>query len=206
MMQLSSIQSRMGQPFSVSSASVKFQALTLEVGKPLPCVIQQQTDGKGNISERRLLQKQLKREMSSVETIVRNWIQDRQAQIDKITQGLNIKLKLMTEEDYNFHYTDAKRRKRERTFSDAFPGSIPTAARLGMKLYHVDESTQKETKMQVRWPGNNPDGPLYPLPFQDWAESYILKPKNLYDALSKALKMAVANIGVENNETYEDKN
>ena len=59
--------------------------------------------------------------------------------------------------------------------------------------------------MQVRWPGNNPDGPLYPLPFQDWAESYILKQKNLYDALSKALKMAVANIGVENNETYEDK-
>lgn len=204
-MQLSSTLTRVGQSVPAPLANLKFQALTLEVGKPLPCVIQEQKDAKGNVNERRLHQKQLKREMSAVETIVRNWIQDRQAQIDKMTNGLNVKLKLMTEEDYNFQYTDAKRRKRDRTFHDSFPGSMPSAARIGMKLYHVDDSTKAETKMQVRWPGNNPDGPLAPIAFQDWAEGYILKPKNLFDALSKALKMAVANIGVENNETYEDK-
>jgi hypothetical protein len=186
----------------MASTNLTFQGLRLEVGKPLPCVIQSQTDRNGKVTERRLHQKQLKREMHSVETIVRNWMTEQQAQIEKITKGLDIKLKLMTEEDYNAEYTNAERRKRERTFNDEKPGAMPTAADLGLKLFNV-VADKKEDKMQVRWPGNSPDGPLFPRPFQDWAESFILKKDSLFNNLTKALSMAVNNIGVENKETYE---
>lgn len=182
--------------------SPRFAAVTLEVGKPLPYVTYERTRHDGEKELHKVHQKQLKREMEAVATIVTTWLSERKADLDKFTANRNIKLKLMTEEDFNFQYTNKDQRKRERAINQEHGGQGAWAARIGLKAFDVDAQGQ-ETRLQVRWPGNNPDGPFYPKDFQGWAEDFIIKPRNLFNALSKALKQGVANIGVKNSLTFE---
>lgn len=170
----------------------RFAALTLEVGKPLPYVI---------VGEKQRRQKQLKREMNSVAQIFQNWMTAHKAQIGKITDGLNIKLKLMTEETFNAAYHNKSQRARNRQV-DLEDGTAQ-AAGIGGKFY-LEEADGKQTRLQIRWPGNNPDGPMCYTQFNDWADRYILKPEALYNALTKALRMGVQNVGVANSHTFED--
>lgn len=185
------------------SPSPRFAALTLSVGKPLPYVIDNRTRPNGEVTVHKIHQKQLKREMNAVAQIVKNWLEDRKAEIDKITAGRNILMKLMTEEDFNAKYKDKNRIKSDRTIQTSYGNYSAWASRIGIKLYDV-AADGKETKMQVRWPGNNPDGPFFPLEFQDWAEKFITSPRLCFNALSKALKMGVANIGRTCSEAFED--
>jgi hypothetical protein len=176
--------------------SPRFSAVTLEVGRPLPYVTYQSTYGDKTVTHK-ARKRQLRREFEAVTTIVKTWLAERKEQIDKITAGRNIKLKVMTQEDFDAQYTDKAERQRNRALPRSYGGGNAYGARIGLKAYNVDDSG-KETKLQVRWPGNNPDGPFCPIDFQDWAEKFILKPKNLFNALTKALRQGVSNIGVPN--------
>lgn len=168
----------------------RFAALTLEVGKPVPFII---VNGKNTPAP------DLEGEMKAVGNIFQNWMTAHKAQIDKILKGRDVKVKVMNGEEFN-NRGDKPDNKYYRTLRPDY-GALPDATQIGVKFYLQEEG--KETRLQIRWPGNSPDGPTSDRDFKYWAEPALSNPEALYKRLTKALKMGVSNLSWKNTETYE---
>jgi hypothetical protein len=121
-------------------------------------------------------------ELIGVETIMKQWLTDQKDPLDKITKDRDIEVVI----DANPAHSWRKDRQL-----------------IGVRFYEK-ESDGSKTKLEVRWPTLS-GGPTIERAFEFWALEFLTpERKHVFNRLTKAVKMAIANKGTESM-LYEDR-
>lgn len=166
------------QPPSTRPAP-RFGALTLEVGKPVPFVI---------IDGRESRQAYLKDQIAAMGALFQGWITAHQAQIDQITQGLDVKAKVVNAEEFDGCKDKATRTAYRTVRLEKM--NTAKAAEIGIKFSLTQEGKVTELPFNTAGKGDNPTACRG---FNSWAVEAFNNPAELYQNLTHALQQAVKN-------------